>query len=278
MEDKRLIGALILLLMVPSFGFSETSIETFPQSKIVNQDPLSSTQSFELISGPVKRINSLLSPESKVLVEAKKLSKTLLSDDRRNAKSVFQYYQSQLETDAEVIFQCSGRSCGPSTYWANIVYKNALLYGPEQYQHYILARIGASQPYHLAIYIGQRATGQVYVQHDVFLAELPKANESLMKSALAEVGRYVLPQVLDAKLIGLIENIVAGSDAQYLLVVHDKIGEGETFDQALSRTGELAMSLREIFNSEEVLSRLRFHGAGPISPGQPPGRIEFIKL
>jgi len=293
MEDKRLVSALILFLMVPSFGFSQTSIETFPQSKIVSQDALSSTQRFELITGKVRRINSLLSPESVLVVMGEKQSKTLLSATRRNAEEIYQYYLDQLKTNAEVIFQCSGRDCGPSTYWANKVYQTSLLYGPEQYQRYIVAKVDTFQSYYLLIYIGQRATGQVYVQHE---ALFPEVLENQMQSTLAETYRHVLPwnfdenfdesfdenydKKFDKKLIEQIENIVADTQSQYILVVHDKMREGESFDQALSRTEELADTLKKRFGHKETLSRLRFHGAGPISPLRdgPQGRVELIKL
>ena len=157
------------------------------------------------------------------------------------------------------------------------VYQKALLYGPEQYQRYIIARVDTFQPYYLLIYIGQRATGQVYVQHE---ALFPEALENQMKSALAETYRYVLPWNIDEKLIEQIEKIVADTQSQYILVVHDKMREGESFDQALSRTEEQARTLKKRFGQKETLSRLRFHGAGPISPLRdgPAGRVELIKL
>lgn len=277
MEDKRLACALILFLMMPSIGFSGTSFGSYPESEIVSEESLATNQTFELITGPVRRINSLLSPESKIFVTAKKRSRTLLSNTKRNAKEVYNYYLKALKSESEIIYQCNGRSCGPSTYWANIVYQKALIYGPEQYQHYLVARLNTSHPYYLVIYIGQRATGQVYIQQDELYLEV---TESLMKSALTETGRFVLPQKLDEKWIEEIENIVVESQSQYLLVVHDKMKVGESFNQALKRTQTEALKLKDLFDRQQALSRLRFHGAGPVSPrvDEPAGRIELIKL
>jgi len=267
----------ILLLIIPTLGYSQVVIETFPHAKVVSEEVLSTTQNFELTMGPVKRINSLLRPESLLVVRGKKQAITLLSSKRRNAEEIFQHYLDQLSTGSEVLFQCIGRSCGPSTYWANRIYENALLYGPEQYQRYLFAKIDASQSDYLVIYIGQRATGQVYIQHEVIFSEV---TEDQMNSILAETGRYILPQNIDEKLIGQIENVIASTQSQYVLVVHDKLLEGESFDRALGRTDELARQLKKRFNNQKTLSQIRFYGAGPISPltGQLAERIELIKL
>jgi hypothetical protein len=232
-------------------------------------------------TGPIKRTNSLLNPESSLLIQGRRQSHTLLGSQRRNVEAVYQYYLKQLDSKAEVIFQCVGRSCGPSTYWAHKVFKNASLYGPEQYQRYLVARMPGDV--YLTLYIAQRATGAVYFQHDLIWADVDvDISEKQLSEIVREMqqnGRYVLSRDIDIELIGTIKNYLnANAGNNYGVVVHDEMRVGESVQQVIDRSVRTANSLKTKFSKNSP--NVTFHGVGPIAPiqGLNKKRIELILL
>ena len=78
-------------------------------------------------------------------------------------------YLNQLKTVGNLEFACEGRACGSSSYWANKIFNNAVLYGPEQFQNYAVFRTPSGW---WTIYISQRATRKIYARLDhYFLGE-----------------------------------------------------------------------------------------------------------
>jgi len=72
-------------------------------------------------------------------------------------------YLEQLQGIGSLEFECKGRECGSSSYWANKIFKSAMLYGPEQFQSYAVFRTSAGW---WTVYIGQRATRKIYARLD----------------------------------------------------------------------------------------------------------------
>ncbi|MFT7684775.1 MAG: hypothetical protein ACI9FB_000116 [Candidatus Azotimanducaceae bacterium] len=277
MENWKKIVLPWVLMMVPTTSFAENSIDYYPQSELVKSQE--SRELFELVTGPIRRTNNLLNPETTLLVTGRKQSATLLGSHRRNVESVYQYYLTQLDDQAEILFQCIGRSCGPSTYWANEIFQNASLYGPEQYQRYLLARV--SKDSYFQLYIGQRATGIVYLQHDLILADSNDSPTGAIDRMMQEKGRYVFSNEIDTNLVGFVnEYISANSSNTYGIIVHDEVKTGETVEQAIAKSVERANSLRAQFKQDQGLSNVTFHGLGPIAPvaGLDKTRTELVVL
>jgi len=57
------------------------------------------------------------------------------------AEEGFQWLRQQLPENAELLFECTGRACGSSAQWANRVFKDRVLYGHDERQHYGVWRV-----------------------------------------------------------------------------------------------------------------------------------------
>lgn len=143
----------------------------FPASELVEQETTESTGHL-LVLGALKKVNHELQPEKLILVPGRKDASTWYLPEARRTKQVAEHFKSELVELANILFECRGRACGSSSYWANKLFDRAILYGPEQYQHYLIAqRPAPQQPIsqekvegdYIVIYIGERATRKIYV-------------------------------------------------------------------------------------------------------------------
>lgn len=114
-----------------------------------------------IVLGALEKINHELEPEHSITVDGRKASRTYYLPLARRTKEVSKFYREQLLSHGELAFECYGRTCGSSSYWANRILGHAILYGPEQFQHYQVYALPDDGGY-LAVYVGQRATRKIY--------------------------------------------------------------------------------------------------------------------
>jgi len=155
-------------------------VALYPSSELVEQETIEST-ALLVVLGALEKVNHELQPEKSVLVPGRKDSSTWYLPEARRTKQVAEHFKSELVESANILFECQGRSCGSSSYWANKHFERAILYGPEQYQHYLIAQrstpeppasgVSISEPFispkieegdYIVIYIGERATRKIY--------------------------------------------------------------------------------------------------------------------
>jgi hypothetical protein len=168
--------AFVLLISVALVAESDSAsvaepIGLFPSSELVEQETTESTGHL-VVLGALKKVNHELRPKKSILVPGRKDASTWYLPEARSTKQVADHIKSELLESANLLFECRGRSCGSSSYWANKYFERAILYGPEQYQYYLIAQ--RSVPQHslsqqkeegdyIVIYIGERATRKIYV-------------------------------------------------------------------------------------------------------------------
>jgi hypothetical protein len=166
----------VLLISVTMMAQGEPALPNkpvglFPASELVEQETSESTGHL-LVLGALEKVNHELQPEKLILVPGTKDSSTWYLPEARRTKQVAEHFKSELVELAQILFECRGRACGSSSYWANKLFDRAILYGPEQYQHYLIAQRPAPQQSlshehaegdYIVIYIGERATRKIYV-------------------------------------------------------------------------------------------------------------------
>ncbi len=84
------------------------------------------------------------------------------------AEEGFDRMREQLPADAQLLFECSGRSCGSSAQWANRVFGQRVLYGHDERQHYAVWRLqqdGAT--WSIVFYAVDRANRRHYLHMDL---------------------------------------------------------------------------------------------------------------
>ena len=140
----------------------------FPGAELVSKS-IEPVKSHMLVLGALEKVDQELRPENFKILAAKKSSYTYYLPDARQTTEVLEYYFDQFQSDGSLEFECKGRECGSSSYWANKIFKSAMLYGPEQFQNYAVFRTSAGW---WTLYVSQRATRKIYVRLDhYFLGE-----------------------------------------------------------------------------------------------------------
>ena len=139
----------LLLFSVALVAESESALSVepmvvFPSSVLVEQQTTESTAHL-VVLGALEKVNHELQPEKFILVPGRKEASTWYLPEARRTKQVAEHFKSQLVGSANILFECRGRSCGSSSYWANTHFERAILYGPEQYQHYLIAQRSTSK-------------------------------------------------------------------------------------------------------------------------------------
>ncbi len=90
----------------------------------------------------IRRISNQLRIEQPVAVAGQLTALTYQLPDGHSSNEAFTAARKALLVQgAEPLFWCEGRDCGSSSLWANAVFGNAQLYGPDDQQAYLLVRL-----------------------------------------------------------------------------------------------------------------------------------------
>lgn len=261
---------LIALLLCFAAHASAVTIELFPGSKQVGSTKVDELSIHLLITGQVKRTRGQVVPESSDYVRGIKTSETFEIVDVRQSEAISQFFQEQLQSRGQILFECIGRDCGPSNYWANSVFKESILYGPTEDQHYMFGKLNGYDGEYVVIYLAQRATGRRYVRieliSDVVGSRL--VDSRLVGSALRLQNRFVIESETNQAVLQAIRDVVNSGDGKMLaLVAHNRLQSNETLEAAQARSKEKAMSLIAVLEEMGTdAGKLIAIGAGPISP------------
>ncbi|UUY07563.1 DUF4892 domain-containing protein [Pseudomonas sp. J452] len=178
-------------------------LEVLPRaarSEIVDyQDVASLERRYPL--GAVQRISSQLRLEREVLAEGRLRALTYrLPDEHPPREALAAARHALLEQGAQLLYWCEGRECGSSSLWANNIFDNAKLYGPEERQSYLLLRLVAPQQDSLlALYGITRGNRRSYLHAEQLDASTPlpavlPVAATLLRQ-LREHGELALPHL-----------------------------------------------------------------------------------
>ncbi|MGQ7818601.1 DUF4892 domain-containing protein [Metapseudomonas furukawaii] len=123
----------------------------------------------------IRRISNQLRMERKVEVEGRQTAVTYRLPSGHSALDAFDRARHDLlDGGAELLYWCQGRDCGSSSLWANTVFGNARLYGPDEQQAYLLVRLAEpSQDSLLALYAITRGNRRAYLHAEQLDANAP---------------------------------------------------------------------------------------------------------
>ena len=140
------------------------ALPRFPHAVIVNH---ASTAEAERIypQSSIRRISNQLRIEKPIEVTGQLTALTYQLPSGRKASEAFAAARKALLAEgAEPLFWCEGRDCGSSSLWANAIFDNARLYGPDDQQAYLLVRLAAPQNNNLiALYGITRGNRRAYL-------------------------------------------------------------------------------------------------------------------
>jgi len=277
-------------------------INRFPGSYIVDYRHDTNTV-YSLALGRMQRVTGRVAPSHSERFQGDLYRITYEIPDGFNAQEVFDHFRSQLlDADQQELFVCQGRDCGSSNFWANDLFGNRILYGPENGQFYMASAYqheheGETISGYAALYVITRANRRLYA-HLEFL-ELPEERAAEQRAAqdmspqtlsqrLQQDGGTVLPGVIfdendqlsDSRGIDVLAQVLNAEPAVNVYIV-GHLQADASLDQQLERSLLRATRVRDALIERGIAgSRLDVHGVGPLAPFCRPGpcaqRIEVL--
>ncbi len=170
---RKAVGAWALAGLVcfaaPSHGMEDLpgardpeGIPRFPRAWVVFFEEEGDFQPREFVVSAVEKIRRELRIDQKLRVEATALRVTYRVPAGTPRADVVGYYRRLLGADS--LFSCEGRDCGRSNGWANLVFRQAVLYGPDGNQFYIAADRDGQL---VSVYVIERGNRRIYAHVEV---------------------------------------------------------------------------------------------------------------
>lgn len=165
-----LLGCLVAEPLAARTSIDELAIEHDPTAELYEAYVGDEYGRHMIPLGALEIIEHELVPEKSTSVLGRRAFETYYLPDARRTQAVADYYREQLLTLGQLQYECSGRTCGRSSFWANTVFDQRIINGPQQYQHYFIVELESSGEL-LMFYIGQRATRKIYVHVELISPE-----------------------------------------------------------------------------------------------------------
>ncbi len=252
----------------------------FPDSEIVDVE-FEEDANYLLVLGTLQRTRGVVVPESSQRLRGDVTKIIYEVSQDFNGDDVFQFFQQQFTERAyETLFTCSGRECGSSNYWANDIFSNRVLYGPERNQYFMALRApgedGADA--HLVLYIITRGNRRLYAYVEIVEANgsVPTIEQipSELLENMGEDGSAIIPGVSfvndrqlspASNLQAIAAELNSAPGLSFYIVAHLG-GEGE-LEQLINRSNVRAQTVRQqLINLGVEANRLVARGVGPLAP------------
>lgn len=298
---------LILVLLAAQSGLAQSADERgdyagfdrFPDASITDYRQSENTV-YRLPLGRMQRVDGQVAPSRSERMTGTLRRITYRIPEGFTAQDAFEHFREELlPADEVALYECQGRGCGSSNYWANDVFGNRVLYGPVEGQYYMASSYRSShdgRPVrgYAALYTVTRGNRRVYAHID-FL-ELPEgASEPLMVTPDAIRRQLELSQAVVVPRLafnaddgleedGGIELIVEALQLDTLLEVYVVAHLRETgveMERLMERSDARARQVVERLVEEGIDSgRVAAHGVGPLAPwcraGDCGERVELV--
>ncbi len=275
--------AIVLLLVSSKLSAQSTDhplLARFPDSEIIDVE-FEEDANYRLVLGTLQRSRGVVVSESSERLRGDVTKIIYEVSPEFNGEDVLQFFQQQFdERGYEVLFSCSGRECGSSNYWANDIFRNRVLYGPERNQYFMALRIDDAEQAaaHMVLYIITRGNRRLYAY-----VEIVETNGSLpsiemipseILDNLDENGSAIIPGMrfvndrqlaADSNLTAIAAELNAEPSMNFYVVAHLR-GDAE-LEQLINRSNVRAQTVRQqLINLGVAANRLTARGVGPLSP------------
>ncbi len=260
-------------------------IARYPRSWIVEYDRQQDGAPREFIVTRVDRVRRELRVENVRRVDADLEAATYQIATGTRLEDIVAHYRAAI--GGQLLFSCSGRDCGRSNDWANQVFQQAILYGPDPNQRYLAFQRGDEL---LALYVIQRGNKRVYAHLRVLTIVGGDASDAAgFPHILADHGWAFIPGLVplpDGQLPENAASVLAGIAGELeplagktLYLVCHLSGSGSAA-MLLSASQECADQAATVVNAELATTgtRLLAFGAGSLVPrrGVPGSRLEIV--
>lgn len=263
-------------------------VERYPRSWLVSYARDETAEPRELVMSRVDRIRRDLKVDERLSVQAELETAIYRTPDGTAVADVVDHYRQALGGD--LLFKCEGRGCGRSADWANQIFGESILYGPDANQRYLVMEW---QDRLASLYVIERGNKRVYAHLRVYEpeGEVGLEPDALLGRRLAERGWAVVESVRpepDGTFTGpsrtVLEGLgarLAGIDQATVYVICHLYGRGET-SRLLTDSQTCAKTAAELLGAgvEGGAGAPAFEafGAGPLLPRAVPAqpRVELV--
>lgn len=231
------------------------SMERFPLSYIVDYRQREVPE-YRLILGGLQKVNGVVRPEGEQRVAGALTRITYRIPDGHSSEEPFRHLRNQLmEKGANVLFECQGRNCGSSNYWANSIFRYSKLYGVDRTQYYLAAQLGQS---YFVIYTVIRGNKRVYAHFEVLEGLQGDLTEALSAQGYARIPENgELPQ-------SLFDYLKKNPQFKIWLVGFDR--KGGAVETSIGRSENQAKRLQQVLQQQIGSERVQILGVGPLAP------------
>ena len=257
-------------------------IERFPDSWIVAYQLDERPRSHIFVLGRLSRIRRDLRVEHEVRAASTLERVTYEMPAGTLREEVIAHYQERI--GGERLFSCRGRDCGRSNLWANEVFKEAVLYGPDANQFYFA---GEYRDHLLALYVIERGNRRIYAHLEVLkpMQEVALGATEQILERLAGDGLALVEGVVPSRdgglpaegrtLLNELANGLGSFQGQTIYVVCHLYGQ-QSAEELLERSARCAGSAVAELDREGGPELVPF-AAGPLLPRTGAGaRLELV--
>ena len=283
--------ALTGLFLVSAASFGQASdhplLARFPDSSIVDVE-FEEDANYRLVLGTLQRTRGVVTAESSQRLRGDVTKIIYEVSQEFSGEDVYRFFGDQFaEKGYEVLFTCSGRECGSSNYWANDIFRNRVLYGPERNQYFMALRAGttdtaatasAENAAHMVLYIITRTNRQLYAYVEIVEenGSVPtiELTPSELLDNLTENDSAIIPGVSflndrqlvsSNELVTVAQQLNSRPELEFYVVAH--LGGDQDLEQLLTRSNVRAQTVRQqLINLGVAASRLVARGVGPLAP------------
>lgn len=121
--------------------------------------------------GRINKVRGDWNPEKLERVNGRVVSSTWRLTDGATSEAMFEELVAVVEdrSDARLLFSCTGRGCGPSVQWANLVFGQRILYGTESSQNYAAWALGeeGASTHRVLVYGSARSSDRQYLHIEI---------------------------------------------------------------------------------------------------------------
>jgi len=179
---------ILILTMVSGLGWSNAviALELDIVSEVVEVSQAGPVERHKIFLSRLKKISNSLSRDEYQMVQGVLQGQTYKADDDATLEEVMASLNRAVDEGYERLFECIGRGCGSSNEWANAVFGQPKLYGPESTQFYWVGKAVQSQTYWL-VYGSKRSNKAVHYRVESVVSAAPSLKSRLF-AAFSELG------------------------------------------------------------------------------------------
>ncbi|MGI9250782.1 MAG: DUF4892 domain-containing protein [Pseudohongiellaceae bacterium] len=270
-------------------GSNHPLLEPFQYSTIVEYD-FAEDINHRVVLSSLKRTRGVVVAENSERIRGNVTRIVYEVSQDFTGEDVYQFFRNQMQEKGYTeMFTCTGRSCGSSNYWANDIFRNRALYGPQNNQYYLSmqAPLGLETDPRLSVYVITRSNRRTYAYIEVVETETTNTTEATtntntLLASLQSNGSIILPPIPfnntdqlppNSNISIPLELMQADPTLSIYLVAHlseeleTQQGTRQTLDTLLRRSRTRAESLRTALIQAGIpANRITATGVGPLSP------------